>query len=48
MYKSVLVLGAGVGGVVSARALRKMTGKDTRILLFEKEEKMFLLPRFFG
>lgn len=36
--KTILILGGGVGGVVTAKALRKKIGKEHRIIVFEKED----------
>ena len=49
MTKTVLVLGAGTGGIVTAKELRKKAGRDTegnpvKIILFEKEEKNIFQP----
>ncbi|MEK6782399.1 MAG: FAD/NAD(P)-binding oxidoreductase [Bacteroidota bacterium] len=44
MSKTILVLGAGTGGVVTANELSKKVGKETRILIFEKEENNVFAP----
>lgn len=49
MSKTILVLGGGTGGIVSAKELRKKVGKDldgnpVKIILFEKEEKNVFAP----
>ena len=53
MSKTILVLGAGTGGIITAKELSKKVGNDgevnpVKIILFEKEEKMFLLLHSFG
>lgn len=53
MSKTILVLGAGTGGIITAKALSKKVGKDGEInpvknFVFEKEEKMFLHLPYFG
>lgn len=42
--KTILVLGAGTGGIVTAKALSRKVGDKARILLFEKEEKNVFTP----
>lgn len=42
--KTILILGAGTGGIVTAKVLSKMLGSNTRILLFEKEENNVFAP----
>lgn len=49
MSKTVLILGAGVGGIVTAHELSRLVGNEgdvapVKILLFEKEEKNVLGP----
>lgn len=44
MSKTILVLGAGTGGIVTASELRKKAGKQTRIILFEREENNVFAP----
>lgn len=44
MDKTILVLGAGTGGIITAKKLSKQVGENTRILLFEKEEKNVFAP----
>lgn len=44
MQKTVLVLGAGTGGTVTAKELSKRAGRDVRIIVFEKEEKNVFAP----
>ncbi len=49
MSKTILVLGAGTGGIITAKELRKKAGKDiegnpVKIILFEKEEKNVFAP----
>jgi len=48
MSITILVLGAGTGGVITAKELRKKVAKDTgdpvNIILFEKEEKNIFAP----
>lgn len=49
MSKTILVLGAGTGGIVTAHELSRLAGNDgeinpVRIILFEREEKNVLGP----
>ena len=44
MSKTILVLGAGTGGVVAAVALSKKLGKSASILVFEKETNHVFAP----
>jgi sulfide:quinone oxidoreductase len=44
MGKTILVLGAGTGGIITAKELSKKVGGKTKILLFEKEEKNIFAP----
>lgn len=44
MDKTILVLGAGTGGIITAKELSKKVGSKTKILLFEKEEKNVFAP----
>ena len=44
MSKTILVLGAGTGGIITAKELCKKIGTKTKILLFEKEEKNVFAP----
>ncbi|MBI3260016.1 MAG: NAD(P)/FAD-dependent oxidoreductase [Ignavibacteriae bacterium] len=44
MNKTILVLGAGTGGIITAKKLSKEIGRNTKILLFEKEEKNVFAP----
>lgn len=44
MSTTILVLGAGTGGIIAAKELRKKTGSTTKIMLFEKEEKNVFAP----
>lgn len=44
MSKTILVLGAGIGGIVAAKELSRKVGNKTKILLFEKEEKNVFAP----
>ena len=49
MSKTILVLGAGTGGIISAKELSKKVGNDgevnpVKIILFEKEEKNVFAP----
>lgn len=41
---TVLVLGAGTGGIIAAKSLSKMAGKNARIILIEKEETNVFAP----
>ena len=41
---TVLVLGAGTGGIITAKSLSKMAGKRARIILIEKEETNVFAP----
>ncbi len=41
---TVLVLGAGTGGIITAKALSKMAGKKARIILIEKEAENVFAP----
>lgn len=42
--KTVIVLGAGTGGIITAKKLSKETGGNVKILLIEKEEKNVFAP----
>ena len=42
MSKTILVLGAGTGGIITAKELSKKVGCNAKILVFEKEEKNVL------
>lgn len=44
MNKTILVLGAGTGGIITAKELSKKIGSNAKILLFEKEEKNVFAP----
>lgn len=44
MSKTILVLGAGTGGIITAKELSKKIGSNAKILLFEKEEKNVFAP----
>ncbi|MDP1623951.1 MAG: FAD/NAD(P)-binding oxidoreductase [Bacteroidales bacterium] len=44
MGKTILVLGAGTGGIITAKELSKKVGGKTKVLLFEKEEKNVFAP----
>lgn len=44
MSKIILVLGAGTGGIITAKVLSKKIGSNAKILLFEKEEKNVFAP----
>ena len=44
MSKTILVLGAGTGGIITAKELSKKVGKHAKIILFEKEEKNVFAP----
>ena len=49
MGKTILVLGAGTGGIITAKELRKKIGNDregnpVEIILFEKEERSIFAP----
>ena len=44
MEKTILILGAGTGGIISANELSKKVGGKVKILLFEKEEKNVFAP----
>lgn len=44
MNKTILVLGAGTGGVITANELSKKVEKETRILIFEKAENNVFAP----
>lgn len=49
MSKTILVLGAGTGGIITAKALSKKVGNDrksnpVKIFVFEKEEKNIFAP----
>jgi len=42
MYKStILILGGGVGGIVTANNLRKKLSKDYKIILIAKKQRTF-------
>lgn len=44
MDKTVLILGAGTGGIITAKELSRKVGSNTKILLFEKEVKNVFAP----
>jgi sulfide:quinone oxidoreductase len=44
MSQTILVLGGGVGGVVTAVELRKTLPKEHRIVLVEREERHLFAP----
>lgn len=44
MSKTILVLGAGSGGIITAKELSKKVGGQAKILVFEKEEKNVFAP----
>ncbi|MDP2688364.1 MAG: FAD-dependent oxidoreductase [Aequorivita sp.] len=44
MSKTILVLGGGTGGIVTAKELSKKIGSKAKILVFEKEEKNVFAP----
>ena len=44
MRKTILVLGAGTGGIITANELSKKIGSRANIILFEKEEKNVFAP----
>jgi sulfide:quinone oxidoreductase len=44
IMKTILVLGAGTGGIFTAKELSKKIGGKTKIVLFEKEEKNVFAP----
>lgn len=44
MSKTILVLGAGTGGIITAKELSKKLGSKVRIILIEKEEKNVFAP----
>lgn len=44
MDKTILILGAGTGGIITAKELSKKADKNTKIILFEKEEKNVFEP----
>ena len=42
--KPILILGGGVGGVVTANELRKKIGKQHKIIVFDKDDKHVFAP----
>ncbi|OFX18379.1 MAG: hypothetical protein A2033_14125 [Bacteroidetes bacterium GWA2_31_9] len=44
MGKTILVLGAGTGGIITAKELSKQVGSTAKIILIEKEEKNIFAP----
>lgn len=42
--KTVLILGAGVGGVVAAHEMRKQLGKSVRVIIFDKQHDHTFAP----
>ena len=44
MGKTILVLGGGIGGVVAARRLRKLLGREHRVVLVERETDHLFQP----
>lgn len=45
-HKTVLILGGGVGGLVTANTLRKSLGKEHRIILIDQEKQHKFTPSF--
>jgi len=41
--KTIIILGGGVGGIITANQLRKKLGKEHRIIVIDKEEKHLFL-----
>ncbi len=46
MKQKILILGAGVGGLVAANELRKKLSKEHEIIIFEKEENFAFAPSY--
>ena len=44
MDKKIVILGGGTGGLVAANRLRKALGKDTEIVLVDKEKNHLFNP----
>ncbi len=44
MNRTILVLGGGTGGIITAKKLSKEIGRNAKIILFEKEEKNVFAP----
>lgn len=44
--KTILILGAGVGGLVAANELRRRLGKEHRVVLVEKDHRHAFAPSF--
>ena len=44
MGKTVMVLGGGIGGVVAASRLRKLLGREHRVVLVEREADHLFQP----
>lgn len=44
MNKTILILGAGTGGIITAKELSKKVGDKARIILFEKEARNVFAP----
>lgn len=42
--KTILILGGGVGGIVTANELRKKLSKEYRVIIFDKEDKHVFAP----
>lgn len=42
--KTILILGGGVGGIVTANELRKKLSKEHRVIIFDKEDKHVFAP----
>ena len=46
LQKTVLILGAGVGGLITANVLSQSIGKNHRIILIDKERQFKFSPSF--
>ena len=46
--KTILILGGGTGGLVAANELKKKAGKNTRVILIDKNKTHIYAPAFLG
>jgi len=46
--KTILILGGGIGGIVTANRLRQYLPRQHRIVLVERNEQHAFAPRFCG
>lgn len=48
MSRTVLILGAGIGGIVAAEMLRKLLPASERVIAVDRAEQHFFRPRSCG